>query len=684
MNNDEHHHRFANSTSQLPLYQITTSDTSYGRKASRSPSPASTMRSDIKAQSPHYDKREDESPSGDKTASLVRQQREVSNLELFYDLFFTANLTVFTAVHEVRDSETLKQYVGFFCILWFTWYQVSLYDVRFASDSLFERIAKAVQFLVMIGFAVVGPKYNVGGAKEQAEDDAEGTTSEGYFKSLSIYLMISRMMLVFQYIQYIWLNRRNKQAYLPISLITATYFVAAMAYFGLIWTFRSVEEEHHTYRAWYAIAIIETVIATTISSVWRNISFKGTHLVQRMSLLTLIILGEGVIALATKSQRIVQSEGALEFTASTVANIFCAVLILYFIYMLYFDALVEDEHIGTIIQQVWSILHFPLHVALVLSVEGLAQCITWRAAVVRGNIFTNQYMQWQSMVNEGAYSEVGLQVNETAHYLIYRGLLTSRDLSETLEMLSYDLNNAANASAIISNGNEHPSLAKDALYWIYFTLYKTIYNIAGFDSPVQRTSLESALSPSPANETNPSGVDSEKVDFGSLSTFTDVLQSTQTTAGVFNLTYVYFFTSIGLVIILCMLVTYLSNHRLLLQKRLSGELESRKWEFLKLGFGALIGVGLCCTSFANLGNPRGGGFVFSPWVVPTVMLGLLVVVVVRGWKTGKGERWGFGRMGSVSGQGGRGPDGQREREGDEVELVERRDGDGRGRASGRV
>ncbi|KAF2214923.1 hypothetical protein CERZMDRAFT_19998, partial [Cercospora zeae-maydis SCOH1-5] len=248
-----------------------------------------------------------------------------------------------------------------FCSLWFTWYQVGLYDVRFASDSLFERIAKAVQFLVMIGFAVVGPKYNVGGAREEAEDNQDGSTF--CQKSLSIYLTISRMMLVFQYLQYIWLNRRNKQAYLPISLIAATYF------------------EHHTYRIWYVVAILETVIATTISSIWRNISFKGTHLVQRMSLLTLIILGEGVIALASKSQRIVQSEGALQFTASTVANIFCAVLILYFIYMLYFDALVEDEHIGTIIQQVWSILHFPLHVSLVLSVEGLAQCITWRAAV---------------------------------------------------------------------------------------------------------------------------------------------------------------------------------------------------------------------------------------------------------------------------------------------------------------
>jgi len=42
---------------------------------------------------------------------------EATNAELFYDLFFVANLTVFTNVKEVNDHHTLAQYVGFFCIL---------------------------------------------------------------------------------------------------------------------------------------------------------------------------------------------------------------------------------------------------------------------------------------------------------------------------------------------------------------------------------------------------------------------------------------------------------------------------------------------------------------------------------------------------------------------------------------
>lgn len=41
--------------------------------------------------------------------------------------------------------------------------------------------------------------------------------------------------------------------------------------------------------AWYVIAVVETCVNIAVSSKWKVVSFKGTHLVQRMSLLTLII-----------------------------------------------------------------------------------------------------------------------------------------------------------------------------------------------------------------------------------------------------------------------------------------------------------------------------------------------------------------------------------------------------------
>lgn len=326
----------------------------------------------LKQQDSGEQPREDDSPQ-------FHRHTEATNAELFYDLFLVANLTVFTNVHEVNDGKTLKQYVGFFSILWFTWYQVSLYDVRFAMDSAFERTARAIQFMVMILLAICGPKFDVG-QRAKPENEGEGPSLD-YYKTLTIALVISRLVLVLQYLQTMWFARRYKKTQVPMLLVASTYFVAAMVYLGLFWTFDDVDSRggNRTYIVWYAISVAEAIIATTISSVWRNISFKGTHLVQRMSLLTLIILGEGVIGVAKKCQTIVKSEHGLEFSASLVGNIICAVLILYFIYMIYFDWL-EEEHFGTIRQQIWSFLHFPLHVALVLAVEGVAQSITWRVS----------------------------------------------------------------------------------------------------------------------------------------------------------------------------------------------------------------------------------------------------------------------------------------------------------------
>jgi hypothetical protein len=54
------------------------------------------------------------------------------------------------------------------------------------------------------------------------------------------------------------------------------------------------------YRSFYVISIFEITTNIAVSSKWKAVTFKGTHLVQRMSLLTLIILGEGVMTIVQK------------------------------------------------------------------------------------------------------------------------------------------------------------------------------------------------------------------------------------------------------------------------------------------------------------------------------------------------------------------------------------------------
>jgi low temperature requirement protein LtrA len=242
---------------------------------------------------------------------------EATTAELFYDLFFVANLTTFTSMQEINDHNSLTAYIGFFSLLWLTWYQVSLYDVRFSADSVFERVAKALHFGVMVGFAVIGPQWKPG----QEIGDYK------IYKAFSLMLMVSRLTLFCQYGVTLIYTKKYKKTIVPLGMVMASTLLAAILYGALTPTFPNIidseqgliPQKSNVYIAWYVIALSETVLTVTVSCHWRIISFKGTHMVQRMSLLTLIILGEGIIVICKSISKIVKNDYL--WTVSVVGQI---------------------------------------------------------------------------------------------------------------------------------------------------------------------------------------------------------------------------------------------------------------------------------------------------------------------------------------------------------------------------
>jgi hypothetical protein len=200
---------------------------------------------------------------------VVLRKTLATSSELFYDLFFVANLTTFTSLHEINDNQQLSSYIGFFCILWFTWYQVSLHDLRFSVDSIFERICKALQFGFMVGFAVTGTNFQ----------PHEEQTYYDYFQNLSLLLMGTRFVLMFQYMAALWFTKEYRRVRIPLFFIILNCFVAGIAYLGLYFAFKYESTGPHAYIGWYVIAVVETALTTIVSMIWRVISFKGTHMV---------------------------------------------------------------------------------------------------------------------------------------------------------------------------------------------------------------------------------------------------------------------------------------------------------------------------------------------------------------------------------------------------------------------
>ncbi|KAL4802957.1 nineteen complex-related protein 2-domain-containing protein [Aspergillus unguis] len=291
------------------------------------------------------------------------RRSDATPIELFFDLFFVANLSTFTATHEINNVEDLTvvlalgAYIGFLGVIWFTWLQLTMFDIRFARDSLFERICKAMQLGIMVGFASAGTRITMRVKNENV----------WAFQSLSLMLGGSRLLLSIQYtIGIIFIRKRMSTAAKGLYVIAAALFVSSLVHFGMYFAFGEDSAPSYIWTVWFVLFWVEmwTVIAT--SCITPGIGFQETHLNVRMGLLTLIIIGEGVISVTRLVNKTVRPGG---WTKWSFVHILGVTTNVYFIWQEYFD-LTPTRAMGTFAQQIWAQLHFPFHVALILLLEG--------------------------------------------------------------------------------------------------------------------------------------------------------------------------------------------------------------------------------------------------------------------------------------------------------------------------
>jgi low temperature requirement protein LtrA len=95
-----------------------------------------------------------------------------------------------------------------------------------------------------------------------------------------------------------------------MGLMISLYLIAVGAFAAMTPAFKEGDVSHRgVYVVWYVIMFVEAAAVLTISSVWRMLSFKKTHLMERMSLLTLIVIGEGAIGVTKTVSRLMGKYG---------------------------------------------------------------------------------------------------------------------------------------------------------------------------------------------------------------------------------------------------------------------------------------------------------------------------------------------------------------------------------------
>lgn len=159
--------------------------------------------------------------------------------------------------------------------------------------------------------------------------------------------------------------------------------------------------------------------------------------------------------------------------------------------MLYFDRCDTERHFGTIRQQIWSFLHFPLHIAFVLTMEGVGQNIVWHQALLGASGLndevTDSYNEYQ---NNATYTgeEFVSDLNSTAQeWFSYapEGVDLSEDKTEVQEALEELEKSLSTLEAEPTNSTDNATLAVagDALNNFQFAMINTVLESLKLDPP---------------------------------------------------------------------------------------------------------------------------------------------------------------------------------------------------------
>ncbi|KAK2594922.1 hypothetical protein QQS21_007370 [Conoideocrella luteorostrata] len=519
------------------------------------------------------------------------QRREEANkLEVFFDLFFAANYTVFSKTQSVTSGDRISAYIGYFSILWFTWFAVGLYDVRFVTDSIFERIARAVHLGVMVGFAVVAPNFK---PEEQHKESMQ---------TMSLILASSRLCLVAEYASILWHVRKFYKVRIAFYAQTSVHLIAALIYLGI--SFRFHNRVSHVFITWYIVGTLEGLLTLGLALYFSVLSFTKTHLMSRISLLTVIILGDGIVVLSEKVLVIVRSPDA--WNPLTVGIVTAAASTTYIIFLVYFDWM-KKKHLTPWRQQLWTILHFPLHLGMVLFMQGFTQFIVWSKVIdvmihqVGAGWTMDDYVALGNFTSAMVQKNITDEVNQ--YFSVYDPKYSTVENSVSIALANISLIPDSFWSQLAQNAsleNNYTDLYFKITDILYFAMYNSLFFT--FDIDLIKESIDSG----DARRTAIARMD------GGVSDLLFVK-----TGERLQLVFFYGYIASGLCLAIMTILTIVSRVT-----------PWKPWPIVRTVINFLLAIGLGLTTFVVTSPEQGTEYTQSPWLLPTICLVWFAVLLL--------------------------------------------------------
>lgn len=525
------------------------------------------------------------------------RKRETSSiLELFYDLWVVATLNVFTSAHEITTRDELASFLQYIFLLWTTWFLVVIYDVRFLEDSVVERLTRAVQLGVLLVFVQAAPFFN---PSEQ---------TRGVFASLSLVLAFSRLVLAGQYGIVLWQTRYFVQGRTGLVIVLATHVLAASLY-SIVSVAFFVDENSPAYVAWMVVSTFEIVANLIVAMMSRVVSFEGSHLPERLSQLTLVVLGEGVINLArdlTSIERNSQNSW-MSWSPQMLFIFISGIAMVYLIFQIYFDWM-HPNKMTCWPQTAWALLHLPFHFALLLVMEAMNQFIIWwRLLELIRQSAADIFNVLSILPTVPTSQQVASRLNQTVtkFFETYpaqdEGAVSTDGLMETLRNVSTLPQELWDGlSSKVGHGNESFA-SSEALTESYREFQDDLVEL--FSATIDTIFSNFELEPFERGR-------SEMTDAWGAQR-----EAFEATTRMFNLVFVYAFLAAGLLVILLVLLHAASKRE-----------GWTPFNILRSVFIGVLGLALMFVTLLSTNTASLHSFFDTPWPLPMMTLTFVIVL----------------------------------------------------------
>ena len=239
----------------------------------------------------------------------VDEERRATWLELFFDLVFVAAVGQLANALAAEPTATrFFQFLGLFVPVWWAWMGFTFYANRFDTDDLLYRLLMLLAMFCVAVLATTIPSVFRG-------------ATEGF----PLAYVAVRFVLVTLY--------ARASRHVPEARALARSFLGAFSFALLIWLSSLLVDAPWAYVLWGVALAIELVAPIPAWRLLRDAPVDRRHLPERFGLLTLIVLGESVLAVVLGVSKVSWDTGS----GAAAASGFVVAAALWWIYFDFLD-----------------------------------------------------------------------------------------------------------------------------------------------------------------------------------------------------------------------------------------------------------------------------------------------------------------------------------------------------------